>query len=77
MKGVQWEDAVEMIGYYELIMAATALDRGSQVARFNRRYFDLVPGLDVVEPKRDRASLAPALQNCRRRDRMRAVPWSP
>jgi predicted nucleic acid-binding protein len=38
-------------GYYDLIVAATALERGSQVATINRRHFDPVPGLAVIEPK--------------------------
>ena len=41
----------KMAGYYDLIVAATALERGSQVATFNRRHFDPVPGLIVIEPK--------------------------
>ncbi len=40
----------KMIGYYDLIVAATALERGSEVATFNRRHFDQVRGLHVVEP---------------------------
>jgi len=40
-----------MTGYYDLIVAATALEAGSQVATFNRRHFDCVPGLSVIEPK--------------------------
>ena len=40
-----------MAGYYDLIVAATALERGSHVATFNQRHFDSVPGLIVVEPK--------------------------
>jgi tRNA(fMet)-specific endonuclease VapC len=39
------------IGYYDLIVAATALEHGSQVATFNRRHFDFVPGLKVIEPQ--------------------------
>ena len=45
------EAAGRMAGYYDLIVAATALERGSQVASFNRRHFDPVPGLTVIEPK--------------------------
>ena len=45
------EAAGKMAGYYDLIVAATALERGSQVATFNRRHFDLVRGLTVIEPK--------------------------
>ncbi len=45
------EAAGKMIGYYDLIVAATGLERGSQVATFNRRHFDSVSGLTVIEPK--------------------------
>ena len=45
------EAAGKMAGYYDLIVAATALERGSQVATFNQRHFDPVPGLTVIEPK--------------------------
>ena len=45
------EAAGKMIGYYDLIVAATGLERGSQVATFNRRHFDSVSGLSVIEPK--------------------------
>jgi tRNA(fMet)-specific endonuclease VapC len=41
----------KMIGYYDLIVAATARERGSDVATFNRKHFDLVSGLNVIEPK--------------------------
>ena len=41
----------KMIGYYDLIVAATALERGSQVATFNRRHFAQVNGLMIIEPK--------------------------
>jgi len=39
-----------MIGYYDLIVAATALERHDEIATFNKRHFDLVPGLKVIEP---------------------------
>jgi tRNA(fMet)-specific endonuclease VapC len=45
------EAAGKMIGGYDLIVAATALERGSEVATFNRRHFDAVPGLRVIEPQ--------------------------
>ena len=45
------EAAGKMIGYYDLIVAATALERGSKVATFNRKHFDQVAGLTVIEPK--------------------------
>lgn len=40
-----------MTGYYDIIVAATALERGSDVATFNRRHFVQVKGLRVIEPK--------------------------
>jgi predicted nucleic acid-binding protein len=45
------EAAGRMIGFYDLIVAATALERGSRVATFNKRHFAQVKGLHVVEPK--------------------------
>jgi tRNA(fMet)-specific endonuclease VapC len=45
------EAAGRMIGAYDLIVAATALERGSEVATFNKRHFMAVPGLRVIEPK--------------------------
>jgi tRNA(fMet)-specific endonuclease VapC len=45
------ESSGKMIGFYDLIVAATALERGSQVATFNRRHFTQVKGLDILEPK--------------------------
>ncbi len=45
------EASGKMIGYYDLIVAATALERGSAVATFNRRHFAQVNGLTVIEPK--------------------------
>ena len=43
--------AGKMIGYYDLIVAATALERGSEVATFNKRHFAAVAGLKIIEPK--------------------------
>jgi tRNA(fMet)-specific endonuclease VapC len=40
-----------MIGFYDLIVAATAVERNSQVATFNKKHFSRVPGLKVIEPK--------------------------
>jgi predicted nucleic acid-binding protein len=40
-----------MIGPYDLIVAATTLERESQVATFNKRHFAGVEGLRVIEPK--------------------------
>jgi tRNA(fMet)-specific endonuclease VapC len=45
------ESSGEMIGFYDVIVAATALERGSEVATFNRRHFAQVKGLTVIEPK--------------------------
>lgn len=45
------ESSGQMIGFYDVIVAATALERGSGVATFNRRHFAQVKGLTVIEPK--------------------------
>lgn len=45
------EASGKMIGFYDVIVAATALERGSQVATFNKRHFAQVKGLALVEPK--------------------------
>jgi len=45
------EAAGKMIGFYDIIVAATALERGSDVATFNRRHFTQVKGLTVIDPK--------------------------
>jgi tRNA(fMet)-specific endonuclease VapC len=39
-----------MIGFYDLIVGATALEHGSQVATFNKRHFAQIRGLNVIEP---------------------------
>ncbi len=41
-----------MIGAHDLILAATALDRGATVVTFNKRHFVPVRGLAVIEPGR-------------------------
>jgi len=41
----------KMIGFYDLIVGATALERGSHVATFNRRHFAQIRGLSIIEPK--------------------------
>ncbi|MGA9470828.1 MAG: PIN domain-containing protein [Terriglobales bacterium] len=41
----------KMIGFYDLILAATALERGSMVATFNERHFSQIRGLKVTVPK--------------------------
>src|SRR5438105_2910155 len=44
------ESAGKMIGSYDLIVAATALQRGSQLATFNKRHFAQIKRLSVIEP---------------------------
>jgi tRNA(fMet)-specific endonuclease VapC len=45
------ESSDKMIGFYDLIVAATALERGSDVATFNKRHFAQIRGLTVIEPR--------------------------
>ena len=45
------ESAGKMIDYYDLVVAATALERGSEVATFNRRHFAMVEGLHIIDPQ--------------------------
>ena len=45
------ESSGKMIGPYDLIVGATALERSSVVATFNKRHFARIRGLKVVEPK--------------------------
>jgi len=45
------ESSGTMIGFYDLIVAATALERGSTVATFNQRHFARVRELKVIEPR--------------------------
>jgi tRNA(fMet)-specific endonuclease VapC len=47
----QLASAGKMIGPYDLIVAATALERESVLVTFNKRHFANVEGLRVVEPK--------------------------
>lgn len=44
------EAAGKMIGAHDLIVAATALECGVEVATFNERHFRIIPGLQVVSP---------------------------
>ncbi len=44
------ESKGKMMGYYDLIVAATALERGSKLATFNKRHFAQVHELVVIEP---------------------------
>jgi tRNA(fMet)-specific endonuclease VapC len=46
----QLESAGKMIGSYDLIVAATALEHDSEVATFNQRHFARVKGLRVITP---------------------------
>lgn len=45
------ESSGNMIGYYDLIVAATALESGSAVATFNERHFSKVHGLKLIKPR--------------------------
>jgi tRNA(fMet)-specific endonuclease VapC len=45
------EGAGEMIGPYDLIVAATALEREAKLATFNQKHFGKVPRLKVIVPK--------------------------
>jgi predicted nucleic acid-binding protein len=45
------EASGKRIGFYDLIIGATALGRGSHVATFNHRHFAQISGLSVIEPK--------------------------
>ena len=44
------ESAGKMIGFYDVIVAATALEHGCDVATFNQKHFRQVRGLTVIEP---------------------------
>ena len=44
------ESSGKMIGYYDLIVAATAMEHGCAVATFNKRHFESVEGLEVTDP---------------------------
>jgi tRNA(fMet)-specific endonuclease VapC len=43
------ETSGKMSGYYDLIVAATALHRGSKLATFNRKHFENIQNLILVE----------------------------
>ena len=45
------ESAGKMIGFYDIIVAATALEHGCEVATFNTKHFLQVRGMTVIEPK--------------------------
>jgi tRNA(fMet)-specific endonuclease VapC len=44
------EQSGKRIGYYDLIVAATALEHRAHVATFNAKHFQLVKGLKVIQP---------------------------
>jgi tRNA(fMet)-specific endonuclease VapC len=44
------ESSGTSIGPYDLIVAATALDRGSAVATYNERHFSRIRGLRIIQP---------------------------
>ena len=44
------QGAGKMIGYYDVIVAATALEWGRPIATFNRRHFECARGLQIIEP---------------------------
>lgn len=44
------ESTGQMIGDYDLIVAATALEWGGDVATLNKHHFSVVRGLNVIEP---------------------------
>ena len=45
------EASGKMIGFYDVIVAATALERDSRLATFNHRHFSQVRGLSLILPK--------------------------
>jgi tRNA(fMet)-specific endonuclease VapC len=45
------ESSGKMIGYYDLIVAATALEHGSAVATFTKRHFQIIDRLNIIEPR--------------------------
>ena len=45
------EGSGKMIGYSDLIVAATALEHGGTVATFNKKHFAQVRGLNVMTPR--------------------------
>jgi len=44
------ESCGQMIGSYDMILAATAVQQGHAVATFNLRHFSAVKGLKVIQP---------------------------
>ena len=44
------QSAGKMVGFYDIIVAATALERDSELATFNKRHFAGIKGLKIVVP---------------------------
>ena len=44
------ESSGQTVGPHDLILAATAIQTGSDVATFNERHFSVVKGLRVIKP---------------------------
>ncbi len=44
------EASGKRIGFYDMIVGATALERGGAVATFNRQHFGQIRGLKIIEP---------------------------
>jgi predicted nucleic acid-binding protein len=40
-----------MIGFYDVIVAAIALEREGAVVTFNRKHFEMVDGLKIITPR--------------------------
>lgn len=45
------ESSGNMIGYYDLVVAATALEHKSTLATFNERHFSKIRGVRLIRPK--------------------------
>jgi tRNA(fMet)-specific endonuclease VapC len=44
------ESSGRMIGYYDLILAATALERHTAIATFNKKHFSQIRSIVLVDP---------------------------
>jgi tRNA(fMet)-specific endonuclease VapC len=49
--GAALDASGRMIGFNDLLVAATAVERNAQIATFNKQHFSRVSGLKVIEPK--------------------------
>jgi len=45
------EASGKMLGFSDLLVGATDLERGSKLATFNKPHFAKIKGLRVIEPK--------------------------